>query len=181
MAEPRTFTEGEAYALVSDAVQRETAAVVAEKETLTERLTAAETERDAALARATAAEELAATTKTAHDEFVAGLEAQKAQEAKRTERLAKLAEVAPGLTVEAERADRIVAMSDEAFDEMVETVRETAAAKPTEGSTPPPAAPTGVPRESAAFQGKSPAEGDAATTGSVMGLLGARRAMAGKQ
>lgn len=175
MAEGRTFTEGEAYAIVADQVTQQTAAAKAEVETLTERLTAAETERDAALARATAAEEAAAQAKADHDSFVAEIEAQKAAEAKRTERLAKLTEVAPTLEVDAERADRIVAMSDEAFETMVESVRETASAKG-EGTPPAPAATKGVPRESAAFKGDAPAASDT-KPGSVLAFIGAARGL----
>lgn len=180
----RTFTEGETYSLVESAVARETAEAKAANEELTQRLTAAETERDAALARATAAEADAAKAKTDHDEFVAEQERVKAQEAKRTERLDALKAAAPMLEVSTERADRIVAMSDEDFAEHVAMLKETASLIPPETdeqkaerekAAQAEADKGKLPRESAAFQGTSPAGDANVGGGSVLKFLGTRR------
>ncbi len=181
----RNFTEGEAYALVESAVTRETAEAKAQVQTLTERLTAAETERDAAIVRATAAEADAAKAKTDHDEFVAEQERVTAMEAKRTERLDAVKAAAPKLEVSTERADRIVAMSDEAYAEMLETLRETAALNPVDpagdkaGDKKPTdqPAPGALPRESAAFQGAPAGDASATKGGSVLAYIGTRRAL----
>lgn len=197
----RTFTEGEAYALVADAVTRETASANAEVVALTASNAALQTERDAMEVRATAAETKAAEAETALTDFKAGIESQKAVEAKRDVRLAQVAEVAPALKLAGERADRLVAMSDEHFAEYVEGLREVAATGPhafvpdpnkaadckTCGSTKDAnklhvgvqkAAVTGeIPRESAAFGGGKSGDlpGDKPTA-SVSGLFAARRA-----
>lgn len=176
MAEGRTFTEGEAYALVSDAVQRTTASWEGEKTSLQERLTAAETERDAAVAAQRAAEDAKAQVESEFQAFKDAQEAQKAAEAKRESRLAALKEAAPTLEISDERADRIVAMSDEAFDEMVASVRETAAAKGDPGKTPA-ASDTGVPRQSAALKGSGVGDDDKQRGGSVLAFLGAARSL----
>jgi len=118
----RTFTEGEAYALVADAVERETAAAKAETAKAQEQVTSISNEKDALELRATAAEEAKATADKELADFKESVETQKAQEAKRTERVAKLAEVAPALKVEGERETRIVAMADETFGEYLESL-----------------------------------------------------------
>lgn len=180
----RTFSEGETYSLIADNVARETAEAKAANEELTTRLTAAETERDAAITRATAAEADAAKAKTDHDEFVAEQERVKAQESKRTERLDALKAAAPKLEVSTERADRIVAMSDEDFAEHVAMIKETASLIPPETdeqraaavkAAEAAAAAGALPRESAAFQGVSPAGDASKSGGAVLQFLGARR------
>lgn len=194
MAE-RTFTEGEAYALVADAVERETAAAKAQAATALEQVTTVSNEKDALLLRATAAEEAKAAAEQALADYKESVETQKAQEAKRSDRVAALAEVAPDLKIEGERAERVVAMADDAFTDYVASLREVAAMsfhpfkKAASGSkcsicdaddTAPmhKAAPQKageLPRQSAAFTGAQPGAGSS-TTSPVKGLFAARRA-----
>lgn len=162
----RTFTEGEAYALVGDAVERETAAVKAELVTVKEQVTSISNEKDALELRATAAEEAKTKAEQELTDFKAQIETEKANEAKREQRVAKLTEVAPTLKVEGERLDRIVAMDDESFSHYVDSLKEVAVAAP-EGKKD-----EELPRESAAFKGKEPGAGSSTT--SVKGLFGAR-------
>lgn len=171
----RTFTEGEAYALVEDAVQRETAAAKAEATAALEQVTAISNEKDALELRVTAAEEAKAKAEQELAEFKESIEREKAQEALRVERLAKVTEVAPKLDLTSEkdgvaRANRIVAMADEAFDEYVETIRQVAG-ESGDDKTPP----GDLPRESAAFKGGKPGAGSSAKT-PVTGLFAAKRA-----
>lgn len=169
----RTFTEGEAYALVADAVARETAAANTEVEALKAANATLLTERDAMEVRATAAETAKAEAETALVNYKAEVETQKANEAKRTTRLAELAKVAPKLEVTQERSDRIVAMEDPAFVDYLETLRQVAgvtgeAGDKDKGS---------LPRESAAFSGGSGTGAGDTPTASVKNLFGAARAL----
>lgn len=171
----RTFTEGEAYALVENGIQREIAAVTAELETVKEQVTTISNEKDALELRVTAAEE--AKTKAEQDlaEFKETVDREKAQEALRAERLAKVTEVAPKLDISSEkdgfaRANRIVAMADEAFTDYVESLRQVAGAAEGEEKTS-----EGLPRESAAFKGGKPGAGSSTKT-PVTGLFAAKRA-----
>lgn len=181
MAGERTFTEGEAYALVADAVERETAAAKTQVADLEAQIVSLGNEKDALELRATAAEEKAANAEKALADYKAEVETQKAMEAKRDERLGKVAEVAPKLEVTEERATRIVAMEDELFDEYVESLRQVAS----EGGKSDDGKPEGVkregtplPRESAAFKGGKTGEAGRPTP-SVKGVFGARaRALA---
>ncbi len=194
----RTFTEGEAYALVADAVERETASAKAEAASALEQVTTVSNEKDALLLRATAAEEAKAAAEKELEDFKASIETQKAQEAKRSERVAKLAEVAPQLKIEGERADRIVAMEDEVFTDYVSSLREVAAmgphpfkkgddgkcamckgedSAPMHKMAPQKAAAEGdLPRQSAAFSGSTPGAGSSTTDNPVKGLFAARAA-----
>lgn len=200
MADGRTFTEGEAYALVADNVARETAeakerntTLTAENTGLQNRIDVMETEKAAETARADLAEK-------AFTEFKANLEAETAREAKRTDRTAQVAEAAPDLEMTDERATRIVAMEDETFASYLTDLREVAAkAKvkidpktgkpfavpnvPRDGEEPDAddvnektkQKAGAIPRQSAAFHGST-----TSTKASVKGLIGAGRAMAHK-
>ena len=192
----RTFTEGEAYALVADAVERETAAAKATATEAQGQVTTISNEKDALELRVTAAEEAKVAAEKELADFKAAAETQKAQEAKRTDRTTRLAEVAPSLKIEGERADRIVAMADEVFDEYVAGLREVAAAGPhafkkgddgkcatcdgAEASpmhkVAPQKAAAELPRQSAAFTGTSPGAGSSTTDNPVRGLFAARAA-----
>jgi hypothetical protein len=185
MAGERTFTEGEAYALVADAVERETAAAKTEAEELRNQVTSLGNEKDALELRATAAEEKVAEAEKALEDYKTDVETQKAAEAKRDERLTKVAEVAPTLVEGddekvAERCNRIVAMDDESFQEYLDSLTAVAPQKANDdgkggSTTTPPATATPLPRESAAFKGSQPT-GDAGKA-SVKGVFGARRAL----
>lgn len=171
----RTFTEGEAYALVTDAVARETAAANAEVEALKATNATLVTERDAMEVRATAAETAKVEAEQALTSFKEQVETEKANEAKRTTRVAELAKVAPKLDVTQERSDRIVAMEDAAFADYLETLRQVAGEVKTEGSTD---SKGSLPRESAAFGGGSGAgAGGDQPKPSVKNLFGAARAL----
>lgn len=123
MAEPattdRTFTEGEAYALVADNVQRETATLTASVEKLTSEKAALETEKDELRSQLDIAVAARETAEQALADYKATVENQKAMDARRDERVTKVREVAKHLKDEfytAERAQRWAAMEDEAFD-----------------------------------------------------------------
>lgn len=186
MAGERTFTEGEAYALVADAVERETASAKAEADQLRDQVTTLGNEKDALELRVKAAEDAKAEAEQALSDYKTEVETEKAMEAKRAERLAKVAEIAPDL-VEGEdakvveRCDRIVAMADEVFDEYVDSLAAVAPQKAKDdgkgGKTDATVTPTDkdgkpLPRESAAFKGSRPQD---AKKGSVTGLFDARR------
>lgn len=139
----RTFTEGEAYALVADNVQRETAAHVATIETLTSEK--AELESKLELAEAATATEKARADGAIewHDAVLAGIESEKAQLGLKDERVAKVKEVAPHLKDDyftAEKASRWCALDQEAFDAYVGDLKEIASGSPAataHTSTPP--------------------------------------------
>lgn len=117
-ATPRTFTEGEAYALVADNVQRETAAktaeidqLKAEKSSLEGKLEAKDTE----LVTEKAARE---TAEAALAERDAEKERETAAAARSDDRVAKVKETAPHLAEDfytPERAAKWSHMDDEAF------------------------------------------------------------------
>lgn len=194
----RTFTEGEAYALVADAVERETAAARTEASEAKEQVTLLGNEKDALELRAKAAEDAAEAAKKELEDFKESVETQKAQEAKREERTKALADVAPQLKVEGERAERIVAMADADFIDYVESLREVAAqnahgfkaegddskecgvcGKPSADAlhnkvTQKAAVEGELPRQSAAFKGGDPGS---APKGAVSTLFAAREAL----
>lgn len=182
MAGERTFTEGEAYALVADGIERETAAFKTQVGELTEQVTSLSNEKDVLTQRVTAAEEGKEAAEQALEDYKAEQERIKASEAKREERIAKVTEVAPKLAEDMtdERSNRIVAMTDEAFDEWVADLAAAAPQKAADdgngGKTEPVVDPTtGLPRESAAFKGGKPT-GDTEKP-SVLGVIGAKRAL----
>lgn len=187
MAVERTFTEGEAYALVADNVARETAAanervttLQAENTGLQNRIDVMETEKAAEVERADLAEK-------AFTDFKTNLEVEKAREEKLADRTVKVAEVAPLLEMTEERSARIVAMDDQIFESYLNDLREVAAKKKDEkkddtkdGVDPEepdaddmPKKKGAVPRQSAAFGGTS----TTSTKASVKGLIGAGRAL----
>ena len=184
MAGERTFTEGEAYALVADAVERETAAANTRIAELEAQVTTLGNEKDATEVRATAAEEKAEQSDQALTDYKAEVDNERQQAAALTERVAKLAEVAPKLVENideeagAERRARILAMDDASFDEYLGDLRQLAGATAggdTSTATTDPTTGKPVPRESAAFQGGT-GGGDASKKPSVGGMFAARKA-----
>lgn len=118
----RTFTEQEAYALVADNVQRETAAVVAQVETLTSEKAALETKLEVAEAALATEKARADGAIEWHEAVLAQFETEKAQAARKDERVAKVREAAKHLNDDfftTERAQRWSAMDDAAFEEYV--------------------------------------------------------------
>lgn len=146
----RTFTEGEAYALIADNVQRETAAKTAEIDQLKRengelatKLEVADTAHETEKARADKAE---ADLKAIADET----ERQTAAAALAEGRVAKVKEAGPHLKDEfftPERAARWSLMEEESFDAYVKEVAELAAG--TTGAPAPTTSTTGAPRETA--------------------------------
>jgi hypothetical protein len=191
----RTFTEGEAYALVDDAVKRETAAL---------RVAADGREADLKSANDVLVAEVAAEIKRADqavqalDDFKDGIEQEKAREALRTERVAAVADATDLLEMTDERSDRITAMDEAAFASYVSDLREVAAKAPKEDPKNDPDAKADakggddkdeddpktknvevkvkgkIPRESAAFGGTT---SKTKSTGTVIGVIGASRAL----
>jgi len=172
--QPRTFTEGEAYALVNDAVARETASIsdraTAAESSNTElqnKIDVLETEKAAEKSRADAAEQALTDYKTQ-------VETEKAREALRSTRLAQVAEASPVLDVTdttdegKARAERIVAMTDEVFTGYLTDVK--AASKAPAAA---PAVPGAAPRQSAALGGEGSESSNKSAT--VLSVLGARR------
>ncbi len=166
----RTFTEGEAYALVADAVARETAEAQDRVAALESENNELKNQIDVLATEKAAAEQVAEATKQEHQEFVDGLERLQAAEAKRSERVEKVKVAAPSLEISAERSNRIVAMSDEAFDEYVDALEKAHAKSGDEPGSD--GKPTGLPRESAGLKGGTPG---ASAKGTVASLFAARR------
>lgn len=144
MADPveRTFTEKEAYALVADNVQRETAAAAAQVEALTSEKAALQTQVDTLEAAKEAEKARADKAESDLAEFKAGVETEKAQEGRKAERVAKVREVAKHLKDEfftPERAQRWAAMEDDAFATYIAELTDISAGVPTEkaGEQPP--------------------------------------------
>jgi hypothetical protein len=191
----RTFTEGEAYALVEDAIKRETAAL---------RVAADEREATLKTANDVLETEKAAETKRADQaaqaliDFKDGIEAEKAKAVLRTERVAAVADATDLLEMTDERAERITAMDDTAFTSYISDLREIAAKAPKEDPKNDPDAAADakggddkdaddaktkaaeakdkgkIPRESAAFGGTSTKTKSA---GTVIGVIGAARSL----
>jgi hypothetical protein len=193
----RTFTEGEAYALVADAVQRETAAAATRISELEATLKSA---NDVLVAEKAAETQRADQAAQALIDFKDGIERETARVALRTERVAAVADATDLLEMTDERAERIVAMDEAAFASYVSDLREIAAKAPPftkkddEDSDAKADAKGGddkdgddakdkadkakakgrIPRESAAFGGST---STAKSQGSVIGVIGASRAL----
>lgn len=193
----RTFTEGEHYALVDDAVKRETASATARVTELEAQNTELKNAFDVLETEKAAETQRADQAAQALVEFKDQIEQEKAREARRAERVAQVAEAAPLLEITQDRSDRIVAMTDEGFENYLSDLREVAAKAKTkvvdpdndgdDDSNDPKDAKDGkkkpfqkasegtIPRESAAFA--SGEQTDNKGAGTVMGLMGASRAL----
>ncbi len=118
--EPRTFSENEMLAIITDRVATETANLSESVTTLTSAKAELETKLDVALAEKAAAEKLAADKAQEFEDFKTALEAEKAAAEKKDERLTKVKAAASHLPAEfftdETRVARIVAMSDEQFE-----------------------------------------------------------------
>ena len=174
----RTFTEGEAYALVDDAVKRETAAAAIKISELEATLKSA---NDVLVAEVAAEVKRADQAAQALIDFKDGIEQEKARVALRTERVATVAEATDLLEMTDERADRITAMDEAAFASYVSDLREIAAKAPKEDPKDDPKTKAAeakgkgkIPRESAAFGGTT---GTAKPKGTVIGVIGAGRSL----
>lgn len=131
----RTFTEKEAYALVADNVQRETAAAAATIEALNSEKAALQTQVDTLEAAKEAEKARADAAEKALEDHKALIETEKAQEGRKASRVAKVREVAKHLKDEfftPERAQRWAAMEDQAFEAYVAELADISAGVPTE-------------------------------------------------
>jgi len=189
----RTFTEGEHYALVDDAVKRETASATTRISELDKENIELKNANDVLVTEKAAETTRADEAAQALIDFKGNVEQEKAREARRTDRVAEVTKAAPSLEITQERSDRIVAMSDELFTSYLSDLREVAAKKPKldkDGKPIPDAADDGddddkksskgkgIPRESAAFGGSDSDNGNGnADTGTVKHLIGASRAL----
>lgn len=188
----RTFTEGEHYALVDDAVKRETASATTRISELDKENIELKNANDVLVTEKAAETTRADEAAQALIDFKGNVEQEKAREARRTDRVAEVTKAAPSLEITQERSDRIVAMSDELFTSYLSDLREVAAKKPKldkDGKPIPDAADDGdaddkkskgkpIPRESAAFGGSDSDNGNNnSDTGTVKSLIGASRAL----
>jgi chromosome segregation ATPase len=181
----RTFTETEHFALLTDAVSRETASLAEAKEelvssvsTLTAEKSAVEAEKSELESRIDVLEAEKVAAEKARDEAVSEFEAfksdlaQKAAIAERKDaRIASIKEAAADLLDDeyftAPRVQRWAEMSDESFEQVVADFRDLAAKAPKRESKAEEKTSTETARESAAFKGgTSPT---ATETGSVLG------------
>jgi colicin import membrane protein len=186
----RVFQEGEHQTLLSAAVERETAAAKTKISELEREKAELQTAKDVLEAEKAAETKRADDAVKALEDHKAEIERQAAMEAKRGERVAALKEAYGPLEVEIdeERSNRIVAMSDEVFEDHLATIREVAAKVPAKGADDNDADDAdaaaaakkkakGMPRQSAAFGGGDSASTDTKQGGTVLGLLGARRGL----
>lgn len=185
----RTFTEGEAYALVDDGVKRETAARDTRISELEGENTTLKNAHDVLVTEKAAETQRADQAAQALIDYKDGIEQEKAREQLRAERVTAVKEATPFLEMTDERANRIVAMSDEAFTSYVSDLREIAAKSKEDPKSKPGAKPEDdkdddskdkdkekskdIPRESAAFGGTT----DTKPAGTVKGLIGASRSL----
>lgn len=179
----RSFTEGETYALVEQAVQRETASLSVaktelerEKASLEERIDVLETEKAAAVKRADEAEQAFADYKDEAARQVAAAQLL-------TDRAALVHEINPDLELTESRSKRLVAYSEEDFEGYLDDLRQVAAKKkaPADDGDADDAdakkkSKGDMPRESAAFKGAGPDSKDAPTT-PVLSLVAAARGL----
>lgn len=170
----RTFTEGEAYALVNDGVQRETAALTATVAEKDARITELSNTNDILTAEKAAAVTAQQGAVQELADYKTQVETDKAREASRVTRLAEVAAASPALDVTEDTEDgkariaRILAMADDVFAGYLTDLRAVSPQKAAVAKTAAPA-----PRQSAAFA----AAPDGSEAPSVKGLLGARRGL----
>lgn len=185
----RTFTEGEHYALVDDAVKRETASATTRISELDKENIELKNANDVLVTEKAAETTRADEAAQALTNFKGEVEQEKAREARRSDRVAEVTKAAPSLEITDERSDRIVAMSDELFTSYLSDLREVAAKKPKldKDGKPIPDANDGdgddkkskpIPRQAAAFGGSDSDNGNNdSDTGTVKSLIGASRAL----
>jgi hypothetical protein len=174
VADERTFTEAEHFALLTDAVQRETSSLTAEKsqlETTVSELQARVDVLEAEKAAETAAKDQAVSEFEAFKAEIAEKAAVEARKADRVARVKAAAEL-PDTYFTDDRIQRWAEMADEQFEALVADLAEVAAAAPAssgDGKTV---------TETAAFKG---GESPSTPTGSVLGQYFAARGLAPAQ
>jgi hypothetical protein len=127
IAADRTFTEGEAYALVADGVARETASKVADIERLTAEKAALETEKSVLQGQLDVAVVARETAETALASFQATVVAEKEIAACKDARIAKVREVAAHLKDDFFTEARVDAWARKTEDDFAAYVAELAA------------------------------------------------------
>lgn len=137
--EPRTFSEQEHLAILTDRVAQETASLSESLTTLTAAKTELETKLDVALAEKAAADKAAADAVKEFEDYKKAESDKAAAETKKVERLDKVKTAASHLPEEffndEARVARIVAFTDEQFEGYVADLGATnAAPKSTEGA-----------------------------------------------
>lgn len=152
----RTFTEGEAYAIVADNVQRETASKTEENETLKREKAELQAKLDTAEASAATEKAARETAETALTDERAKAEREKAAAERKDARVAKVRETAAHLKDDFftdERQARFAAMEDTEFDsyiaELAELSKGVEAPKGTDGKDTTTTGAGGAPRETA--------------------------------
>jgi chromosome segregation ATPase len=127
---PRVFSEDEHMAILADRVTQETASLNTQVTDLSTENSELASKLDAAEVAKAAAEKAAADVQAAFDEFKANLDAEKASEARKTERLAALEGLTlpEGFLKDEARVNRIAKMEDEAYNEWLADIKESAAA-----------------------------------------------------
>lgn len=146
MADPKTYSEDEHIAILTDRVAKETATLTAERDQLNSGITELETKLDVETSAKAAAELRAQEAEKALEDFKAQIETEREEAARKDTRVAKLRESAQHLGDDffgdEKRLARIVAMKDEDFEGYLADLTVTAKAAPA-GTT------STVPRETA--------------------------------
>lgn len=169
----RTFTEGEAYALVSDGIARETAEAQATIKELKDGQTALQTRVDVLETEKAQEKQRADEAVTEFEKFKAKIASDAEELARKAERVKQVAEANPLLEMTDVRQSRIAAMDEDNFVAYLADMREVASkSEPKPGTETPPAG--DPPRESAAF-GSDPLPKIKADT--VGGYMSARDAI----
>jgi len=183
MAEERTFTEAQHFALLTDAVARETASLSTVKDELESKISAADSEKAALTAtvselqtRIDVLDAEKAAAEQGRDAAIAEFQSHKdaeaekaAVQARKDERLVAIKAADGQLTEEYftdARAQRWAEMSEESFAALVSDLTEAASARPVNKAAET-AATTEAVRETAAFKG-----GEAPTSGGGVSLFG---------
>lgn len=180
----RTFTETEHFALLTDAVARETASLSTDKQELeatveglraekSEEINGLQSRIDVLEAEKAAAEKARDEAVAEHERFKAELEELAARKARKSDRVERMKAAAPSLEESyftEQRAERWAEMSDEAFETLIADITESAAAaKPASDDT----RPEEQARESAAFTGGDrPTAGDGSLFGRFLSATG---------
>lgn len=143
MADEKTYTESEHFAVLNDRLAKETADLTVQVDELTASKTELESKLDVAESAKVAAEQRATEAEKALEDFKAEIEQEREAAARKDERISKLREGASHLGDEffenEDRVKRIVAMSDDEFNGYAADLSVTGSATPG----------AGVPRETA--------------------------------
>lgn len=175
MPDPKTFTEDEHLAILTDRVAKETAELTTANGELETTVTDLQTKLDVAEAARVSAEQERDAAKQEFADFKAEIESEREAAAKKDERLKQAKETAAHLGDDffddEARVNRIVAMSDEAFGGYLDDLKATAPATTT---------PTGAPRETA-MRGAGSSVADGGQPSAARSVMLGRFGRAGKE